>query len=57
MWNSGKSTDSARHPEMRAYRTEGSRWPLYVSRRHGRDAWSTEVIASMVRLDPLQAGR
>jgi hypothetical protein len=57
MWNCGKSTDRALHPEMRTYRPEGSHWPSCVSRRHGRDVWSAEVIAGMARLDRLQAGR
>ena len=57
MWNSGKSTDRALHPEMHSYRPEGSRWPSGVSRRHGRDGWSAEVIAGMTRLDRLQASR
>jgi hypothetical protein len=57
MWNCGKSTDCALHPEMHSYRPEGSRWPSCVSRWHGRDAWSAEMSAGMARLDRLQAGR
>jgi hypothetical protein len=57
MSNSGKSSDNARPPAMCASRTEGSCWLSYISRRHGRDAWSAEVIAGMACLDRLQTGR
>ena len=56
MWNSGKSTDSALHPAMRSYRTEGSRLSSCVSLRHGSDAWSAVVIEVMERRDRLQTG-
>jgi len=47
MWNCGKSTDRALHPEMRAYHTEESRLWSFVPLRHGgmaRGAVASKVM-------------
>jgi hypothetical protein len=46
MWNSGKSTDRARHPEMRSYCTEGSRLWSCVPLRH--ESMARGAVASKV---------
>ena len=53
MWNSGKSTDRALHPEMRSYRTEGSRLWSFVPLQHGsraRGAGASKVLEGRNRL-------
>jgi hypothetical protein len=46
MWNSGKSTDRALHPEMRSYRIEGSRLWSFEPLQHGTMAQG--AVASKV---------
>ena len=54
MWNSAKSTDRALHPELRSYRTEGSRLWSCVPLRHGSMARGAVASKVTERLDRLR---
>ena len=56
MWNSGKSTARALHPERRSYRTEGSRLWSFVPLRHGSMARGAVARKVLECLDRLRTG-